>query len=41
MVVGQYNNENVMCGGAIFEDAAGLQGFDGGSSHFSWSASEN
>ena len=40
MVVGKYNDENVMCGGAIFEGAGGLQGFDGTSSHFSWSSSE-
>lgn len=29
LVVGAYRNENVMCGGALYNDESGLTGFDG------------
>jgi hypothetical protein len=35
MVVGQYPDENVMCGGKLFDDVA-IEGFDGAPQMFSW-----
>lgn len=35
LVVGEYRNENVMCGGALYKDDPMLMGFDGTGSHFS------